>query len=345
MQKRVRVRGPWSGGAERAIGALALGSALTLLGACKSGPEIQAPTSADQATIGTAVAALNREAQTVKPLFKSRLALDFLQAAPQLPGVVPRRMGEVSADEWVYYYGPQPEPKNSPIAFAHFLDLVAQDGNERSALIGRRLLDLHGQGIGVVRLLAGAGADATAVLSDPGSRLLYSQPGDQGQVPVYGRDVAGRVSLVFGPPQGDAATFAALGSGYDFVISRSVLKRGLVHPTPPQPAQLALGMSDDDYLRRLLTLLKPGGRLLIYNLCPAPAAIGQPEKPEADCRNPFPQAQWQGAGFRVRDYDRSDTPAARSLGKALGWDRADLGARAIDLENNLFALYTLVERP
>ena len=49
-------------------------------------------------------------------------------------------------------------------------------------------------------------------------------------------------------------------------------------------------------------------------------------------------------GFRVRDYDRSDTPAARSLGRALGWDRPDLGARAMDLESNLFALYTLVER-
>mgnify|MGYP001018374921 CR=1 FL=1 len=54
--------------------------------------------------------------------------------------------------------------------------------------------------------------------------------------------------------------------------------------------------------------------------------------------------QLQGAGFRVRDYDRSDTPAARSLGRALGWDRPDLGARAMDLESNLFALYTLVER-
>lgn len=327
------------------MGALALGSAMALLSACKSGPEIATPSSAEQATIGTAVAAINREAQAVRPIFKSRMALDFLAAAPQLPGVVPRRVGEASVDEWVYYYGPQPGPSSSPVAFAHFLDLIAQDGNERSALIGRRLLDLHGQGIGVVRLLAGAGADATTVLSDPQQRLLYGQPGDQGQVPVYGRDVAGRVSLVFGPAPGDAATFAALGGGYDFVVSRSLLKRGLIHPTTTQPAQLSLGMSDDDYLRRLLGLLKPGGRLLIYNLCPAPAAAGQPDKPESDCRNPFPQTQWQQAGFRVRDYDRSDTPAARSLGKALGWDRADLGSRAIDLENNLFALYTLVERP
>lgn len=343
MQKSTPVRGPGYTGVPRPTAAWTL--SLMMMVACKSGPEIQAPTSAEQATIGMAVSTINREAQAVRPLFKSRFALDFLQAAPQLPGVVPRRLGEVSADEFVYYYGPQPGPSRSPIAYAHLLDLIAQDGNERSALIGRRLLDLHGQAIGAVRLLAGAGADATAVLSDPQQRLLYSQPGDQGQVPVYGREVAGRVSLVFGGLPGDAASFAAVGSGYDFVFSCSVLKRGLIHPTPPQPAQLALGMSDDDYLRRLYALLKPGGRLLIYNLCPAPAPIGQPEKPEADCRNPFPQAQWQQAGFRVRDYDRSDTPAARSLGKALGWDRPDLGPRAIDLETNLFALYTLVERP
>lgn len=344
MPKSMRVRGPWGGSLSAGLCTLALGSTLALLPGCKSGPEIQAATGAEQTAIGTAVATINREAQSVRPLCQSRFALDFLQAAPQLPGVVPRRLGEVSADEWVYYYGPQPGPHSSPVAFAHLLDLVAQDGNERSALIGRRLLDLTGQGIGTTRLLAGAGADATAVLSDPQSRLLYGQPGDQGPVPVYGRDVAGRVSLVFAGSPSDPSSLASVGGGYDFVFIRSLLKRGLIHPSPPQPAQLSLGLSDEDYLRRLASLLKPGGRLLVYNQCPAPAPAGQPEKPEADCRNPFPQAAWQGAGFRVRDYDRSDTPAARSLGRALGWDRPDLGARAMDLETNLFALYTLVER-
>jgi hypothetical protein len=300
-----------------------------------------------QAMIGAAVAAMNREATAIRPLYKSRFAQDFLSAVPHLPGIVPRRIAGGSVDEWGYYLGASQSPSESPIFYTHLLELVAQDGGERSALIGRRILDLHGRSIGPARILAGAGADAASLLSDPGQRTLYGQPGDQGAVPIYGRDVAGRVQLFFGGLAGDAQSFAALGGGYDLVFSRGVLLRGLIHPTEggDAKAQLSLGMSDDDYLRRLLGLLKPGGKLLVYNLCPAPAPIGQAYNPAADCRSPFTQAQWQAAGFRVRDFDRSDTPGVRSLAKALGWDRPERGAQAIDVDANLFAQYTLVERP
>lgn len=299
--------------------------------------------------VGAAVATLNREAQSIQSLYKSRFVQDFLSAVSHLPGIVPRRIGDRSVDEWGYYFGSAASHSESPIFYAHLLEIVAQDGGERSALIGRRILDLHGRSIGPTRIFAGAGADAASLLSDPIQRVLYSQPGDQGAVPIYGRDVLGRVQLFFGTLPGDAQSLASVGGGYDLVFSRGVLLRGMIHPSEAADpkTQLALGMSDEDYLRRLLGLLKPGGKLLVYNLCPAPAPapIGQPYNPYADCRSPFTQAQWQAAGFRVRDFDRSDTPGVRSLGKVLGWDRPELGAQAIDLNNNLFAQYTLVERP
>lgn len=338
LARKRRFRSGWLLSATLSLGAIS---------GCVSGPEVQPMQGPAQTSIGAAVAAMNREAIGLMAQYKTRMAGEFLAAVAHLPGVVPRRVADRSVDEWGYYYGDNTGPSASPIFYAHLLELCAQDGGERSALIGRRVLDLHGRSIGAARILAGAGADAVSVLSDPAQRLLYSQPGDQGAVPIYGRDVAGRVQLFFAPPVGDASSFAALGGGYDVVFSRNVLMRGLIHPSEAVDPKtgLSLGASDEDYLRRLWGLLKPGGRLIVYNLCPAPAPIGQAYNPYADCRSPFSQAQWQAAGFRVRDFDRSDTPAVRAIGKALGWDRADLGSRAIDVDSNLFAQYTLVERP
>jgi hypothetical protein len=96
------------------------------------------------------------------------------------------------------------------------------------------------------------------------------------------------------------------------------------------------------YLRTLFHVVKPGGRLLVYNLCPAPAPPGKPYIPWADGRSPFTRGQWEAAGFRVLDFDRDDTAAARAMGRALGWDRGD---DRMDLERDLFAWYTLLEKP
>ena len=63
--------------------------------------------------------------------------------------------------------------------------------------------------------------------------------------------------------------------------------------------------------------------------------------PKRGFRNPFPTAAWQAAGFRVRDYDRGDNEAARAFGRALGWDT---GPRRINLETDLVATYSLLER-
>jgi len=41
-------------------------------------------------------------------------------------------------------------------------------------------------------------------------------------------------------------------------------------------------------------------------------------------------------------FDRDDSPAARAMGHALGWDA---GPGAMDLEHDLFATWSLFEKP
>ena len=51
---------------------------------------------------------------------------------------------------------------------------------------------------------------------------------------------------------------------------------------------------------------------------------------------------WVAAGFRIVAFDRDDSDAIRRLAHALGWDR---GESAMDLKNDLFAKYSLMEKP
>jgi hypothetical protein len=78
------------------------------------------------------------------------------------------------------------------------------------------------------------------------------------------------------------------------------------------------------FVRALHDALKPGGRALIYNLCPAPAPPGKPYIPWADGRSPFTRSTWESAGFEILAFDADDTAAARAMARALGWDEKDL---------------------
>ncbi len=310
------------------LGALGLlGGALGLL-ACAESSRV-APSSTSSAVIGDGVAHIQRQVQAVRPLVRSRWATSFLDAGMRLPGVAPRRLGNETVDELGYYSG----DGESPVFFARLLDLLAESDTRH--LIGRRLLELHYTGIGPLRMMAAAGAEAIGVSAENRLRMLYSRPDDSGVLPVPGREVSGRLMVYAGEFPSDQAARAAVGSGYDAVILRNQLKRGYIHPASGAPSGPVdkQGIPDDSYLRILFDLLRPGGRLLAYNLCPAPEAVGQPYNPHADCRNPFAQTAWQNAGFRVLDYDRNDTANATSYGQALGWNQAR------------FATYTLVERP
>ena len=346
----------------QALGAASLALLVAGASGCKSGPEL-APSGS---TIGTGVgiARLQRESFAVRPLAKTRWSSLLLDAGALLPPIPPRRLlkdpgtGQYFAEaelrslspaqrstyqldvvsEEDYYFG----PSGSPLFYVRLLDLVGE--NVRGDLVGRRLLEWNYESVAALRLLAAQGAQVVGVSASPRLRALYSQPGDQGDIPMFGRDQAGRLTLLAGQFPVEAATRAQVGQGYDVILARNLLKRGYVHPVETSAAAAAtkveLGMADEAFLQQLLAMLKPQGRVLLYNICPPAAPPPAPYSPDSDCRNPFTQAQWQAAGFRVRDYDRNDSAALRELGHALGWDQ---GQQAVAIDN-LIGTYTLVER-
>jgi SAM-dependent methyltransferase len=303
------------------------------------------------------VAELKAEAKALAPLFKTPLVRDFLAAVPRLPSVQPRTVYRDSArthawsereaqalpdtaraklvprtlDEKFYYdtrYG-------SPLAYARALEVLGARGVK--SVRGLRVADFGCGMLGQLRLLAENGAAVIGIDVDPLLPALYSEPGDQGPVGP------GSVKLATGQWPATDEMRSAVGDQLDLFISKNTLKNGYLHPAENVDPRLLvhLGVSDSEFVAALARSVKKGGRVLIYNLCPAPAPPGRPYIPWADGRCPFPAAMWRSAGFRVVEFDRDDSPAARAMGHALGWDQGDGGMK---LETDLFATWSLFER-
>jgi hypothetical protein len=176
---------------------------------------------------------------------------------------------------------------------------------------------------------------------------MYSDPSDTGAIATPTGE-QGRITLVSGRLS-EEAVLAEVGTGYDLIISKNTLKRGYIHP--PEKVQvdkrmlIDLGVDDATFLRTLFNVLKPGGFAIIYNICPKQADYqggGEQYIPWADGRCPFDAELMLKAGFRVCIHDRDDSAAAREMARILGWDQ---GERGMDLQNDLFAHFTLLEKP
>jgi len=301
------------------------------------------------------VVQLQAEAKALAPLVRTPLAREFLAMVPRLPSVQPRTIYRDSArtrawtareaealpeseraklvartlDEKFYYdtrYG-------SPLAYVRAIELLGDRGVKN--VKGKRIADFGCGMLGQLRLLAEMGAHTVGVDVDPLLTALYSEPGDQG---VVG---AGSVRLAIGQWPATPAMRGAVADQLDLFISKNTLKNGYLHPAEKvDPRMLVqLGVSDNEFVAALARSVKKGGYVLIYNLCPAPAAPGKPYIPWADGRCPFPPEDWQRAGFKVLEFDRDDSRAAREMGHALGWD-----AGGMKLEDDLFATWSLFVR-
>ena len=299
----------------------------------------------------TEVAVLAGEAAALRPLFHSRLVSGFLGAVPSLPRIRPRTVycdssrlrcwteAETAAlpdtqrahlvkrvlDEAFYYetrYG-------SPLAYARPLEILAQAGFRDAR--SKKIADFGYGTIGHLRLLAALGAEMHGIDVDPLLRALYAP------------DAGGRLVLHQGHWPADPALEIQVGAGYDLFLSKNTLKRGYVHPAQPVNPRMLVHLEVDDstFVLALARAVKPGGLAMIYNLCPAPALPGKPYIPWADGRCPFERRLIERAGFRVLAFDRDDSPAARAMAHALGWDRGD---QPMDLAHDLFATYTLLRR-
>lgn len=308
------------------------------------------------------MAELVEEAKALDPLVRTDWVHRFLASAADLPPIAPRtvyfdsdrkhyyseqekeRLGasERAAlssrvlDEEFYYTGRY----GTPLAYARPLDILGEHGFDPT---GGRIADFGYGSIGQLRILAALGADVTGVEIDPVTRALYSRPSDTGRIEGK-QGVHGQLRVVHGSFPSDPEVKAAVGGGYRLFISKNTLKRGYVHPERPVPdrQKVILGVPDEAFVKTLFALLEPGGYVLVYNLCPAPAPPDKPYVLWADGHSPFPREMWEAAGFEVLAFDAVDDAQARSMGHALGWDSGEHG---MDLQNDLFAWYTLVRRP
>jgi hypothetical protein len=229
----------------------------------------------------------------------------------------------------------------SPLSYSRPFDVLAEHGVRLGP--GVRLFDFGYGYVGHLRLLASLGLDVVGVDVDPLLPALYGEPSDQGR--IRGPEAAGQLRLLHGLFPNDRDLVAGVGTGYDVIVSKNVLKKGYIHPDrPADPRHLIdLGVSDDVALAAFFHALKPGGHMLVYNICPAPTPPDQPFKPWSDGRSPFSRAAWEASGFRVLAFDRDDFAAVHRMADLLGWGRDP--ESPWDLDHDLSVLYTLVRRP
>ena len=260
------------------------------------------------------------------------------QQAAALPPAEKAALKTKVVDEDYYYntkYG-------SLLSYTRALDILFSRGLKLPP--GSRVFDFGYGYIGHLRLLATMGVDATGLDVDPVLTALYAQPGDQGEFQGPEGD-KGHVRVLEGHFPADPAAVAAVGTGYDLVISKNVLKKGYIHPDRPADDKFLvhLGVSDEVVLKSFFAALKPGGTMLVYNICPALSPPDKPFIPWSDGRSPYTRQQWEAAGFKVAVFDQDDTAAVRVMGHALGW--GDDPEDKWDIDHDLSVIYSIVERP
>ena len=105
---------------------------------------------------------------------------------------------------------------------------------------------------------------------------------------------------------------------------------------------LGLGVDDRQFVKSLYDALKPGGYVVIYNICPAPSPPGAPYKNWADGRCPFAEEVWKSVGFRVMAFDRDDSEGNPRDSPRLGLGQGRITDRS---EKRPLAQYSLIEKP
>lgn len=314
---------------------------------------------ADESIITT----IRADAAKLEPFVKSRLAKDFLNAANRLPDKSVRtvyrnedkseywsersaaqlskdqrdKLEKVQLPQQFYYY----TVFGTPLAYCRALDLAAQSGFK--SVEGKRILDFGYGTIGHLRMLASLGADVTGVEVYAILPAIYDEPDDRGFI-KNPNGQTGHISLVQGRWPGEFNARSSIGTGYDLITSKNTLKNGYINPEKEvDPRMLVdLGVSNEQYVRAVYTALNPGGLFVIYNLYPAQNPEGEQYLPWADGRCPFPREMLEKIGFEIIAFDINDDKKAREMGKILGWDKTE---RPMDLENDLFGLYTILRKP
>jgi Cyclopropane fatty acid synthase and related methyltransferases len=246
----------------------------------------------------------------------------------------------VEFDDYRFYY----TKYGTPMAYIRALDLAA--AAMPGSLQGKKVMDFGYGTIGHLRLMASRNMYVVGVDVDPMLAALYSDPEDTGTVQGEGLDdkpPPGTLTLVHGRWPKDQDAIEKVGGEYDLITSKNTLKNGYINPEEPVDPRLLvdLGVPAEVFVEKVAAALKPGGLFLIYNISPKQKPKGEGYIPWADGRCPFPREMLEKAGFEILEYNKDDSPFVRRMGEALDWDK---GERAMDLENDCFAEYTLVRK-
>jgi hypothetical protein len=255
------------------------------------------------------------------------LAPEAHEALPeaQRSGFTPRTI-----DEHEYYY----LGGVSPHAAARAIDIACEHlGAGWDPLSGKRILVIEPTSIATPRLLASIGGDVVAVTSDPLFRTLYEPTGDTGVVPGIpaggeARMPDGRLTIVEGTwcPGGDGSP---AGAAFDLIL----LVQGLPGQRAARPGERTRDVNQEVLAASAFRVLRPGGAWVTYTV-----RAGEGDAPPVQ---PSREAL-EKAGFEILAYDREDDEMIRHVGRALRWDK---GTRALNLDAELFAAYTVARRP
>lgn len=305
---------------------------------------------------------MRADAAKLSPLVTSELAKEFLAATGKLTEPTPRtvyrnREKGIALSKRAYEALPAEEkatltPREcapdfyyetgygSPLVYSRVLDLVAPY-HARDAKRPTKLLDFGYGTIGQLHLLAHCGFDAHGVDVEPIFPALYSEPGDTGAMGT------GSASIHAGQWPAEEPLRNAIGGGYSIITSKNTLKKGYIHPTPPagqtvDPKRLVhLGVSDEEFLKRVHDALQPRGIFIIYNICPPQ---NPPEKeyiPWADGLSPFPRAMFEKAGFEMLAFDEVDQAWVLDAFSALGYTE---GKSREEIAKEFLCWYTIARR-
>ncbi len=236
----------------------------------------------------------------------------------------------------------------SPLVYARVLELAGRHGLalEPNDQHPPTLLDFGYGTIGHLMIAGAIGIETTGTDIDSMLLKVYAPEVAAGRIQRLGSNASVGIHLFEGrwptDPKIINDVHKAAPEGFDIITSKNTLKEGYLHPTKPVEERklVKTGLPDETFVQVVFNSIKPGGLFIIYNISPRPSREGEPYKPWADGRCPFPRELLERSGFEVLALDEIDDAKAEAIFKALGYPITDHKG-----EKDLFALYTVCRRP
>ena len=280
---------------------------------------------------------------TARTVYRSKKTRTALSAAAftELSSEEKEEFAATSCNESIYY-----GHYSTPLAWARPFDRLAQHGFE--SFDGKRVLDFGFGNVSQLRMMASLGADVTGIEIDGSvASALYVEDSDQGAVKKLSDKVKnnGSLKLVFGQWPAEEDVVERVGTGFDLFISKNVLKYGYIHPEKKAPTSqlIDLGVTDQQFLKRLMRILKPGGYALIYNIHPPRSKDEEIYKPWAYGETPWNRELVEKIGFEVINWHTDDSEGIHEFGLAIGWNSSF--QTETEFKKNFRAMYTILHKP